>query len=71
LQNLSIDHREIENDFFNIKVKQEVIVSSLRDYIQEWLNNSIAKIYEIPSEVLTTGNHTATSKGTKVTTTSK
>jgi hypothetical protein len=71
LQNLSIDLREIEKELFNIKVKQEVIVAPLRDYIQEWLNNSIAKISEIPAEAVTTGNQTATSKGTKETTTSK
>jgi hypothetical protein len=65
LQNVSIDHRGIENELFNIKVKQEVIVSSLNNYIQEWLNNSIAKIYDIPTEVVTTRNLTATSKGTK------
>jgi hypothetical protein len=69
LQNLSIDHREIKNELFNIKVKQEVIISPLRNYIQEWLNNSIAKISEIPAEAVTTGNLTATSKGTKETTT--
>jgi ribosomal protein L29 len=45
LENLSIDLREIKKDLFNAKVKQELIVSPLRDFIQEWLNNSIAKIY--------------------------
>jgi hypothetical protein len=67
LQNLSIDHREIKHELFNIKVKQEVIVAPLRNYIQEWLNNSISKISEIPTEAVTTGNLTATRKGTKET----
>jgi hypothetical protein len=71
LQNLSIDLREIEKELFDIKVKQEVIVSPLREYIQEWLNNSLAKISETPAEAVMTGNQTATSKGTKETTTSK
>jgi len=71
LQNLSIDLREIENELFNVKLKQDVIVAPLRDYIQEWLNNSIDKIYEIPWEVVTTGNQTTTSKGTKEKTTFK
>jgi hypothetical protein len=71
LQNLSIDFREIEKELFDIKVKQEVIVAPLRDYIQEWLNNSIAKISEIPAEAVMIGNQTTTSKGTKETTTSK
>jgi hypothetical protein len=49
LQNLSVDLREIEREFFNVKIKQEVIVAPLRDFIQEWFNNSIAKIFEIPA----------------------
>jgi hypothetical protein len=48
LQNLSIDLREIEKELFSVKIKQEVIVAPLRDFIQEWLNNSVAKIFEIP-----------------------
>jgi hypothetical protein len=34
LQNLSVDLREIEKELFNVKIKQEVIVSPLRDFIQ-------------------------------------
>jgi hypothetical protein len=65
LQNLSIDHREIESELLNIKVKQEVIVSPLREYIQEWLNKSIIKISEFPTEAVTTGHLTATGKDIK------
>jgi hypothetical protein len=54
LQNLSIDLREIESELFNIKVKQEVIVAPLREYIQEWLNKSLIKIYETPTEAVNT-----------------
>jgi hypothetical protein len=71
LQNLSIDYREIEGELFNIKVKQEVIVAPLRDYIEEWLNKSIAKISEIPTEAVTTDHLTATRKSIKGTSTSK
>jgi hypothetical protein len=71
LQNLFVDFREIEKELFNVKIKQEVIVSPLRDFIQEWLNNSIAKISKIPAMVVMTGNQTATSKSIKETTTSK
>ena len=53
---LSIDLRETEEELFNLKTKQEVIVAPLRDFIQEWLNNSIAKISKIPAEVFMTGN---------------
>jgi hypothetical protein len=71
LQNLSIDYREIEDKLFNIKVKQEVIVAPLRDYIEEWLKKSIAKIFEIPTEAVTTVHITAMNKSIKGTTTSK
>jgi hypothetical protein len=59
LKKLSIDLREIEKEFFNAKVKQ-VIFTPLRDFIQEWLNNSNAEISQIPIEAVTTGNQTAT-----------
>jgi hypothetical protein len=71
LQNLSIDHREIESELLNIKVKQEVIVAPLREYIQEWLNKSLIKISEIPMEAVTTNHITATRKDTKGASTSK
>jgi hypothetical protein len=35
LQNLSINSREIESELFNIKVKQEVTIAPLREYIEE------------------------------------
>jgi hypothetical protein len=71
LQNLSIDHREIESELLSIKVKQEVIVSPLREYIQEWLNKAITKIVEFPTEAVTTGHITATGKDIKGASTSK
>jgi hypothetical protein len=71
LKNLSIDHREIESEFISIKVKQEVIVSPLRDYIQEWLNKAITKIVEFPMEAVTTDHITTTRKDIKGTSTRK
>jgi hypothetical protein len=62
LQNLSIDHRGIESEFLSIKVKEEIIVSPLRDYIQEWLNKAISKIAEFSMETVTTGHITAKPK---------
>jgi hypothetical protein len=44
LQNLSIDYREFEGELFNIKVKQEVIIAPLGDYIEEWLKKYVSKI---------------------------
>jgi hypothetical protein len=71
LQNLSVDLREIEKELFNVKIKQEVIASPLRDFIQEWLNNSIAKISKTPVKVVMTGNQNETNNSIKETTSSK
>jgi hypothetical protein len=65
LQNLSIDHREIESELLSIKVKKEVIVSPLREYIQEWLNKDITKIVEFLTKAVTTGHITTTCKDIK------
>jgi hypothetical protein len=67
----SVDLREIEKELFNIKIKQEVIVAPLRDFIQEWLNTSITKISEIPAEEVMTSNPTASNKNIKEATTSR
>jgi hypothetical protein len=40
------DYREIEGTLFDIKVKQEVIVAPLRDYIEKWLESTLIKITE-------------------------
>ena len=71
LQKLFVDLREIENEIFNIKIKQEVIVAPLRDFIQEWLNTSIAKISKTPTEVVMIGNQTTTNNSIKEATTRK
>jgi len=71
LQHLSFDYKEVEHELFNIKVKQEVIVSLLRDYIKKSLNNFIAKISEISAEAVTTIPLTTINKSKKYTTTTK
>jgi hypothetical protein len=71
VQNLSIDYREYENELFKIKVKQEVIVAPLRQYIEEWLKKALIKIIESPTEAVDTGHITATNKYIKGTSTSK
>ena len=71
LQNLSVDLREIERELFNVKIKQEVTIAPLREFILEWLNNSIARIFEIPAKVVMTSNKTSTNKSIKETTTRK
>jgi hypothetical protein len=71
LQNISIDYREYENELFKIKVKQEVIVAPLRQYIEEWLKRAIIKITEGPTEAVDTSHITTTNKDIKGASTSK
>jgi hypothetical protein len=41
LRNLSIDLRELENELFNIKIRDEINVAPMRSYIEEWLQREI------------------------------
>jgi hypothetical protein len=41
---LSIDLREMENELFEIKTKHEIMVSPMREYIEEWLTKALVKI---------------------------
>jgi hypothetical protein len=44
LHNLSIDLRELESEFFNIKIRHEMNVVSMRSYIEEWLKKVVDQI---------------------------
>jgi hypothetical protein len=46
LHQLSIELREINNEIFEIKTKHEIIVASMREYIEEWLRRALVKITE-------------------------
>jgi hypothetical protein len=37
LCNLSINFQELENDIFNIKIRNEINIAPMRSYIEEWL----------------------------------
>jgi hypothetical protein len=41
LSNLSIDFWELENDLFNIKIRNEINVAPMRGYIEEWLERQL------------------------------
>jgi hypothetical protein len=62
LQKLSINFREIENELFNIKIKQEVIVAPLKEYIEEWLKRILTKITKTPIEAVNIDHITTTNK---------
>jgi len=59
------DLREIEKEQFNIKINQELIIAPLRDFIREWLNTSITKIFEIPAVEVMISNPTSSNKNIK------
>jgi hypothetical protein len=44
LRNISIDFRELENELFNIKIWNEINVSPMRIYIEEWLERELKQI---------------------------
>jgi hypothetical protein len=44
LSNLSIDFRELENDIFNIKIRNEINVAPMRSYIEEWLERELKQV---------------------------
>jgi hypothetical protein len=71
LQNLSINFREIENELFNIKGKQEVNVAPIREYIEEWFKKTLIKITEGPTEEVNISHITTINKDTKSTSTTK
>jgi hypothetical protein len=44
LHNLSIDLRDLESEFFNIKIWHEINVAPMRSYIEEWFKKVVDKI---------------------------
>jgi len=44
LHKLSIDLRELESTLFDIKVINEITISSMREYKENWLKQSLIKI---------------------------
>jgi hypothetical protein len=46
MRNLSIDLRELEKKFFNIKIWDEINMAPLRDYIEEWIQREIEQVVD-------------------------
>ena len=44
LHNLSIDLRDLESKFFNIKIWHEINMAPMRSYIEEWFKKTANKI---------------------------
>jgi hypothetical protein len=70
LHQISIDYREIEDSLFDIRVRQEIIVTPMRDYIENWLKQALIKIMETDQEMaVTNGQRIPTKENTKGTST--
>jgi hypothetical protein len=44
LHKISIDLRELEGELFNIKIRHEINVAPMRNYIEEWFRKVVNKI---------------------------
>jgi hypothetical protein len=44
LHNLSIHLRNLESEFFSIKIQHEINVAAMRSYIEEWFKKVVDKI---------------------------
>jgi hypothetical protein len=56
---------------FKIKVKQDVTIAPLQQYIEEWLKRALIKIIEGSTEAVDTGHITTKNKYIKGASTSK
>ena len=66
LHQISIEFRDFERTLFHIKVKQEIIVTHMREYIENWLKQALIKITEEDKkEVVGTSHVTATKENTR------
>jgi hypothetical protein len=70
LHQLSIDFRDLESTLFDIKVRQEITIAPMRDYIENWLKNPLTKI-TVPNqeEVVAIGHGIPAKEITKCTST--
>jgi hypothetical protein len=56
LHQLTMEFKDLENELFDIKVRQEIMVAPMREYIENWLKNALIKITESDQEkTVTTG----------------
>jgi hypothetical protein len=44
LHNLSIDLRDLESKFFNIKIWHEISMAPMRSYIEEWFKKDVDQV---------------------------
>jgi hypothetical protein len=44
IEQLHSEFKEIEEEIFSLRVKQDIIVPPMKEYIEEWLKKSLAQI---------------------------
>jgi hypothetical protein len=44
IEKLHSEFEEIEEEIFMLRIKQDIIVATMKDYIDGWLKKSLAKI---------------------------
>jgi hypothetical protein len=54
LHQLTMEFKDLKKELFNIKVRQEITVAPMREYIENWLKNALIKITESDKEKITT-----------------
>jgi hypothetical protein len=70
LQQLSIDYREFESAMLDIRIKQEVIVAPMCEYIENWLKLALIKITkDDQTEAIGENQETVTKENIRATTT--
>jgi hypothetical protein len=72
LHQLSFELRELEGTIFDIKVRQEINVAPMKEYIENWLKQALIKITEEDQlEAVGIGRATTTRDDTRGTSTRK
>jgi hypothetical protein len=72
IHNISHDLRDLEGELFDIKIKHEINVAPMKDYIEEWFRKSLIKITEENQEAtVSTGPETVSKEDKRTPTTPK
>jgi len=52
LHQLSFNLKDLENELFETKTRQEIMVAPMSEYIEHWLRNALVKIIETNQQEL-------------------
>jgi hypothetical protein len=54
LHGISLDLRDLEGEFFNIKIRHEINVAPMKSYVEEWFKKVINKLTNEGQEAVET-----------------